>query len=184
MASEFQRGKIEGVFRAMDDDRDGFLRREDFQALSDRWTALRGAVPGSAEHERLSGVMLGWWSALSAAADPARNDRVTLDDVLSVVDQLGGLSDAVRATATAMFDAVDENGDGEISPAEYHRMIHVWNGVATDTDDVFPLLDGNGDGHLSRDEFTALWTEFWAGDDPTAPGTWVFGRFDLPATTG
>jgi Ca2+-binding EF-hand superfamily protein len=181
MASEFQRGKIVGVFRAMDEDRDGFLRREDFQALSDRWTTLRGAAPGSADHERLSGVMLGWWSALSAGAG---GDRVTLDDVLAVVDRLGAMTDAVRATATAMFDAVDENGDGEISPAEYHRMIHAWNGVETATDDVFPLLDGNGDGHLSRAEFAALWTEFWAGDDPSAPGTWVFGRFDLPATTG
>jgi len=36
-------------------------------------------------------------------------------------------------------------------------------------------LDGNGDGHLSREEFAGLWTEFWAGDDPSAAGSLVFG---------
>jgi Ca2+-binding EF-hand superfamily protein len=104
--------------------------------------------------------------------------------VLRVVDRLGTMSDAVAETATAMFDVVDENGDREISAAEYHQLVVAWNGVETDTDEVFHLLDLNGDGHLSRDEFVQLWTEFWAGDDPSAPGTWVFGRFDLPATAG
>ena len=42
--------------------------------------------------------------------------------------------------------------------------------------------DLDGDGYLSREEFTELWTEFWAGDDADAPGTWVFGRFELPVS--
>ncbi|MCW2948972.1 MAG: calcium sensor EFh [Actinoallomurus sp.] len=53
-----------------------------------------------------------------------------------------------------------------------------------DADEIFPLLDLNGDGYLSRDEFTRLWTQFWVGDDPEAPGTWVFGRFELPMPHG
>jgi Ca2+-binding EF-hand superfamily protein len=179
MASEFQRAKIQGVFRAMDVDGDGFLHRSDFQALSDRWTGLRGWAPGSAGYTALSAVMLGWWSALSGS-DPNRND-VSLDEVLALVDQLGGMSDAVAATATAMFDAIDENGDEEISRTEYRQLIEAWNGRVTNTDEIFPLLDLNGDGHISRAEFVELWTEFWAGDDPGSPGTWVFGRFQLPA---
>ncbi len=181
MASEFQRRKITGVFRAMDVDGDGFLEQRDFEALRDRWTALRGVSPGSPGYHRLAAVMMGWWGTLRAASD--QDQHITLDDVLVVVDRLHSMPEAVAGTATTMFEAIDENGDDEISATEYRQLIEAWNGVRTDTDEIFPLLDLNGDGHLSRDEFTQLWTEFWAGDDPGAPGTWVFGSFELPAAS-
>lgn len=79
-----------------------------------------------------------------------------------------------------MFEAVDADADDHISAAEYHELIEAWTGRPTDTGEVFGLLDGDGDGHLSREEFVVLWTEFWAGDNPDTPGTWVFGRFGLP----
>jgi Ca2+-binding EF-hand superfamily protein len=182
MASDFQRRKVAGVFRAMDADDDGVLRRSDFEALSTRWATIRAWAPGSDGHTRLTEIMMGWWSALRMTS--SGSDTVTLDDVLVLVDQLRGMSESVAGTASAMFDAIDENSDGEISAAEYHQLIEAWNGCETDTDEVFPLLDLNGDGHISRAEFTELWTEFWAGDDPASPGTWVFGRFDLPVTSG
>ena len=80
-----------------------------------------------------------------------------------------------------MFEAIDENGDDLISRTEYHQLIEAWNGRPTDTDETFDLLDLDTDGYLSHREFRALWTQFWAGDDPTAPGTWVFGRFEVAA---
>jgi Ca2+-binding EF-hand superfamily protein len=178
MASEFQRQKINGVFQAMDVDGDGYLDESDFRALTDRWLEVRGGDPGSAAHLTLTSIMMGWWTTLRAAADQDRDDRVTLDEVLLVVDLLITMEDAVLRTADAMFDAVDENSDGRVSAGEYNRMIEAWRGTATDTDAVFPLLDLDGDGHLSRAEFRQLWSEFWTGDDPDAPGTWVFGRFD------
>lgn len=176
MASEFQRRKIAGVFEAMDVDGDGFLQESDFAALTARWTAIRG--PG--DHTRLTAIMMGWWRALLAAADHDGDEKVTLDEVLLLVDRLGEMPDEVAGTAEAMFEAVDENADGRISSEEYNRLIEGWNGSRTDTDEIFPLLDLDGDGHLSEQEFVRLWTEFWSGDDPDAPGTWVFGRFELP----
>lgn len=176
MASEFQRRKVAGVFTAMDKDDRGYLVASDFEALAARWTLLRGQPPGSFDHERLRGIMVGWWSSLSAAAaDP---ERVRVRDVLAVVDVLPGMAEAVNATADAMFEAVDGDHDGRISAAEYHQLIEVWNGCPTDTDEVFGLLDLDGDGFLSQREFRVLWTQFWAGDDPAEPGTWVFGRFE------
>lgn len=174
MASEFQQRKIAGVFNAMDADDDRYLDEADFRALTARWTGIRGIEPGSAEATRLSEIMMGWWGTLSGAAG---SDKVSLADVLAVVDQLAEMPEAVTATADAMFEAVDENGDGEISTAEYRRLVEAWTGRDTDTDAVFGLLDLNGDGHLSKTEFAAHWTEFWAGDNPDAPGSWVFGRF-------
>lgn len=179
MASDFQRRKVAGVFNAMDKDGRGYLTEADFQALAARWTTLRSVESGTDDHERLQAVMLGWWSSLSAAA--GGGEHVSLDDVLAVVDVLPAMADAVNATADAMFEAIDENCDSLISRAEYHQLIEVWNGCPTDTDAIFGRLDLNGDGHVSQDEFRELWTQFWAGDDPGAPGTWVFGEFEQAA---
>ncbi|MEU4516932.1 EF-hand domain-containing protein [Nonomuraea wenchangensis] len=152
----------------MDMDGDGRLTQADFQALARRWTA----VAGPADPERLASVMTGWWPVLRAASG---DDGVSLDEVLRVVDGLGGMTDAVSGTADAMFEAIDLDGDGLISRSEYGALIATWNGAPSATDEIFPRLDLDGDGHLTRDEFRVHWTEFWAGDDPDAPGTYVFG---------
>jgi len=165
MASDLQRRKVSVVFSAMDANGDGYLDESDFRALTARWVSLRGG-----DEELLSGVMMGWWATLQAAAD---QDRVALDDVLAIVDALPKAPEAVTSTADAMFGAVDENHDDYISPAEYRTMISAWLGHAGATD--FPQLDADGDGRLSRTEFAELWLEFWAGDDATAAGTYVFG---------
>lgn len=180
MASELQRRKVVRVFRAMDANGDGLLEEADFVALTERWAEIRDAGPGSPEHLRLIQIMMGWWQTLLAASTDERLDRVTVEDVLAVVDRLGQLRQSVAATATTMFEAIDEDSDGMISGTEYRRLIEGWNGRDTETEEIFPILDLDGDGYISRDEFTELWTEFWAGDNPDAPGTWVFGHFELP----
>jgi Ca2+-binding EF-hand superfamily protein len=179
MSSQLQRGKVSAVFRAMDADGDGCLTEADFRAVTARWARLRGAMPG--DHDRVGALMLGWWSALAAVADADGDARVTVEEVLALVERLPGMLDSVASTASAMFDAADADRDDRISAAEYRALIEAWNGADTDTDVVFHILDDDGDGYLGREEFTDLWTQFWAGDDPAAPGNWVFGRFALPA---
>lgn len=179
MASEFQRRKVAAVVDAMDVNSDGFLDESDFVALTDRWSDVRDWPAGSPARLRLAEIMMDWWATLLAAADADNDRKVSLDEVMSVVDRLPGeLHDAVVAIANAMFDAIDENGDDRISADEYRQLIRIWTGLDTDTDYVFALMDTNGDGHLDRAEFIEHWTEFWAGDDPEAPGSWVFGRFE------
>ncbi|GAB2783778.1 EF-hand domain-containing protein [Amycolatopsis magusensis] len=178
MSTEFQRRKIAGVFNAMDANSDGLLEQADFEALTERWLAVRDREPE--RDARLKAIMMGWWDTLLHTSDVNRDHKVTLDEVLLVVDRLHAMADVIAGTARAMFEAIDENGDGEISGDEYRRLIEAWSGKRVNTDEVFPLLDSDGDGRLSKAEFAELWTEFWAGDDPEARGTWVFGRFELP----
>jgi Ca2+-binding EF-hand superfamily protein len=177
MATEFQRQKVAGVFRAMDADGNGYLEEADFEALTQRWVGLRGWDAGSDEYERMRAIMMGWWSALATMSGAEHEGKVSLDELMNVVDQLPAMDDAIYATADAMFDAIDENGDDRIALAEHKQVVYAWKGSDDGVEEHFPTLDLNGDGHLSRDEFRTLWADFWRGNDRSSPSQWVFGTY-------
>ncbi|SFS93612.1 EF-hand domain-containing protein [Saccharopolyspora flava] len=170
MASDLQRKKVSVVFTAMDVNEDGFLERADFEALTDRWERLRGG-----DGADLREIMMRWWEALSATADADRDRRITQDEMLAAVADLQAMLDLVVATGEAMFEAVDEDGDGRVAEPEYARMIEAWTGRGAPSRGEFGRLDRNGDGTLSKSEFVTHWLEFWSGDDEEAPGNHLFG---------
>ena len=176
MASEFLRRKIRAVFRAMDADSNGLLEEADFAAVTRRWAAIRGWEAGAEGHDRMRSIMLGWWAGL-VMADQDGDGKVDFDELMTLVDQLGAMDEEVYATADAMFDAIDENGDGRVSLEEHKQVVQAWKGSDDGVEDVFPQLDLNGDGHLSREEFRELWSGFWRGDDTDSPSQWLFGPY-------
>ena len=153
------------------------MEEEDFATLTDRWNGVRGYQPGSPDHERMTNIMMGWWAALLAAADENGDGKVSLDEVMLVVDQLPSMRDQVGATADSMFAAVDRDGDGSVDRDEFKEMIRLWKQSDSGTDKIFPLLDADGDGRISRDEFSSLWCGFWIDDDESSPAKWIFGPF-------
>lgn len=175
MANEFQRDKLLNMFRAMDADDNGYLDRRDFQALAERWKGLPRVRPGSELAARVETIMLGWWDHLAAHVDTNQDGKVDMDEILAMVDRLPAMREVVAATAETVFDAVDENGDGRISPAEHQRLVDTWHGESVDIADVFDHLDQDGDGYLGRAEFTELWIQFWTSADPTEPGNHLCG---------
>jgi EF hand domain-containing protein len=177
MASDFQRRKVAAVFHAMDADDNGFLEQPDFELLAQRWVGIRGWESGSPGYERLEAIMMGWWSALRTMSDADRDGMVSLDELMVVVDQLDTMDDEVHRTADAMFEAVDEDGDGRISVEEHKQIVRAWKGSDEGVDETFARLDLDGDGCLSQTEFRELWSDFWRGDDPAKPGQWMFGSY-------
>ncbi|MEO3752579.1 EF-hand domain-containing protein [Streptomyces sp. B6B3] len=173
MASAFQERKLRGMFAAFDVDGDGSLREDDFRALVARWSRLPGVEPGTELRARVESLLMGWWAALRDVGGEA----VSLSDVLSLVDRLPAMVADVTATAETVFDAVDADRDGTISPEEHRRLVETWNGQSVDMTGVWELLDLDDDGHLSREEFALLWRQFWMSDDPAEPGNWLCGRF-------
>ncbi|MEY2440612.1 MAG: hypothetical protein QOJ46_38 [bacterium] len=177
VASDFQRRKVAGVFEAMDADGNGFLEEDDFEALTERWVSIRDWQPGTPDYERMRAIMMGWWEALRVMSDANEDGKVSLDELMNVVDQLPAMDAEVMGTADAMFEAIDENGDGRISVEEHKQVVKAWKGSDDGVEEVFPRLDLNGDGYLSHEEFRGLWSDFWRGDDPSQPGQWVFGPY-------
>ncbi|MFD8478227.1 EF-hand domain-containing protein [Kitasatospora sp. NPDC059673] len=180
MASEFQRNKLTTMFQAFDTDRNGYLDQDDFQDLADRWHRLPRVAADPELAARVKEVTLGWWDHLSAVADRDGDGRVGLDEILAMVDRLPAMLDYVNATSDAVFDAVDENGDGRISRAEHRRLVDTWHGRAIDTGDVFDQLDRDGDGRLGRSEFALFWAQFWISDNPADPGNLLCGPLPQP----
>ncbi|MER6850116.1 EF-hand domain-containing protein [Streptomyces flaveolus] len=175
MASGFQRAKIQAMFDAFDADGNGYLEEGDFEALAARWGRLPRVAASPELAGRVRSVTLGWWPYLAEAADADGGGQVGMDELMTVVDRLPLMREAVAATAETIFDAVDENGDGRISRVEHQRLIDTWHGRSTTTGEVFDRLDQDGDGYLSRTEFALLWTQFWISDDPAEPGNVMCG---------
>ncbi|WP_333782250.1 EF-hand domain-containing protein [Streptomyces sp. AD681] len=86
MASEFRRTKVQAMFDVFDTDGNGFLGEADFEALATRWSRLPRVAASPELALRVRGVMMGWWQELSAAADASRPDRVSMDELMTVVE--------------------------------------------------------------------------------------------------
>ncbi|MFD0306179.1 MULTISPECIES: EF-hand domain-containing protein [Streptomyces] len=176
MASAFQERKLTEMFAAFDADGDGRLREEDFRALVARWSELPGVGAGTELRARVEALLMGWWAALLEVGDTDGDGAVDLGELLLLVDRLPAMVADVTATAETVFDAVDADGDGRISPEEHRHLVETWNGRSVNMTGVFELLDLNGDGYLSREEFALLWRQFWISDDPAEPGNLLCGR--------
>ncbi len=93
------------------------------------------------------------------------------DNVVETADEA-----ALAQGGPALFDALDQSGDGVISPAEYRIFATAYR-IEGETDELFARLDTDGDRQISRDEFTQLWIEFVLGEDESAAGNWLYGEF-------
>jgi hypothetical protein len=84
--------------------------------------------------------------------DAAAGNKVSLDNVMRVVDVLDEAPEAVTRTAYAMFDAADVDGDGVIGREEYREIIRAWKGTDAGVDEAFRRLS-EGTDVLSRRDF-------------------------------
>jgi len=165
--------KMTLAFDALDSDRDGILNRADFEAIADRYAQLRGWSPGDAEYKRHHGFMVGWWEELRCIADANGDGRVTPAEASTFLE--GADPTEIAAAGEIIFDVLDADYDGQISLPEYGNFLRAMGLDDTAAEESFSRLDSNGDGTISRTEFGTLYADFYLGDDPDAPGNWLYG---------
>ncbi|MFI6504205.1 EF-hand domain-containing protein [Nonomuraea typhae] len=73
----------------------------------------------------------------------------------------------------ALWDALDTDGDEQLTRAEYLRLFAAYDVAGRTAKEAFERLDGNRDGRLSKDEFAQALYNFYYGRDPEIP---IFGR--------
>lgn len=171
--SELQVRKQMNMFNAFDADKDGVLEASDFEAFSQRIIADQGLQPGTPAYNAVQGRWQAFWTRLSMYGDKNHNHRVAADEWLAMHEGLSELEK--NQAATLYFSVLDTDGDHKITRDEYRRLYRIMGMDETLADVVFPMFDQNNDGYVTYEEHIQIVAEYH-GDDPNAPGNWLFGK--------
>ena len=178
MLTNLQQRKFAIEFLLFDHNKDGVVERADLQLMADNLAAQYDHPDGSAARARLGEVFARIWEAFWSQGDTDGDDRVTLTERLTSMEQFIAISpEQARAFARpvieGLFEVVDADGDGSITEEEYRRFLRA-NGIAEDLvdDAVSRVLD---DGPLSGEEYVDLMLDYYLATDADHRANWAWG---------
>ena len=179
MLTDLQRRKIRHLFDVYDARGNGYLDRDDYEALAHAAAAARGHAPGSDAHEAITHAFYTRFRRLEAIADFSRDGRVSVDEWVDffeiVLEDAAAFEQVVGATVGFVFELFDLNDDAMLDARELARLRRAFGIPADDGDALFARLDTNGDGRLSAREAREAIATFFRSDDPDTPANEFFG---------
>lgn len=179
MISAIQRAKFTQYFEVTDMDGDGKVTRQDFLSSGDKVIAVLKLDPASPPAQRLQASYAHTWEAL--VKDLEHKDAVAVDWWIEHYYQVGldeqHLDAFVTLRADAIFQLFDADRDERISKDEWTLFFSTIGHSDKHYETGFQKLDRNQDDYLTRDEIKTGAREFFASDDPEAPGNWLFGDY-------
>ncbi len=181
MLTDIQTRKLTKLFHLYDANDDGVLVQQDFIDLAKRLASLRQGLQASPQYAQLLAHFQQDWACLCKAADQDQDSRITLDEWLHyydhVLDDIKQYASRVIALVTLLFDAFDQNSNGQICEQEWISLLGVFNVQPIYASSIFLNLDVNQDGFLNQDEVLTLIHDFFYIDEPSAPANFMFGPY-------
>ena len=181
MLTDIQTRKLTKLFRLYDANNDGVLVQQDFTTLAVRLANLRQNLRASSQYPQILAHLQQDWVCLCEAADRNRDARITLEEWLSyydrVLNDIKQYASRVVALLTLLFDAFDQDDDGQISEQEWINLLSLFNVLPIYASSIFLNLDIDQDGALNQDELLNLIHDFFYIDEPSAPANFMFGPY-------
>ena len=179
--SDLRMRKLARLFHVYDHNRDGVLELEaDYLGIAKSLAALKGAGPGTPQHEAIKNAYLYDWQQL-VAAGIAKNGQVSKQDwigfVASMLESREAYEQQANAITTLAITLLDDDNDDALSAKNWAQFFQVFHINDSDAAEAFKKLDLNGDGKVNRAEILANLETFFYSDDANAPGNWFFGKF-------
>lgn len=74
-----------------------------------------------------------------------------------------------------MFDLEDASTDGSIDVSEFALVCSSYGLEKKECEEAFAKM-AQGKTEVTREQFAALWEEYFSSEDPSAPGNFIFGK--------
>jgi Ca2+-binding EF-hand superfamily protein len=186
MLTELQKKKLTYYFSLYDYDRDGFISESDVKQIAHNIAIARGWKPGWQAYDAVATVMMSIWRHVKEFIASDEEKGACLNDWLANEDYMLQSEERYQEYAVQMtegvFDLMDADGDGVITSRDYRDFYAFFNMATEKTQELFERMDCDGDGFMSVEDMHRLVREFHYSNDPAAPGNWLFGPWDSPAT--
>ena len=174
MLTEAQKKFNTQVFKRVDLNNDGYLDQSDYENRAQQVAGNLGYSEDSPECNKLKDDYIAIWNEIKSKADQNGDGKVTLDEYLAFADSGYSQDDLLEKTSIrlsdSLFDILDENKDGFLSPEEFKKLDKTFQNNTSKAEELFNMLDANGDGKISQEEFRQLVRVSYKSEDPSHPG--------------
>lgn len=179
MAIDLLNQKLDRAFEHIDAAGAGVVEREDLLGLGARILVGFGESPTSVTGSALVDGFDRIWGELVTVLGRDEDADVTREDfrhAMTTAFVKGDRYEPVfRPAARAVAALCDDAGDGYAGPQEFRTLLAAFGVGHDDANAAFDRLDTTGRGVLTVHELERSAREFYAGEDPEAPGNWLFG---------
>ena len=183
VSTSFWEKKIRTVFQSLDTDKDGILRRRDFELWEDRLIkALPSAIEEQKQQIRQSRIDI-WVNFVNGGESPTEGAEVTVDQFIKsfrVKLKDPGLRDQLESVTRAIFDVLDINKDGVLKKDEYVKLATLKPNTTTAVAEAaFNAMDKSNDGAIQFEEFLGATVFFFTDEnDTSSPLNDMFGKLE------
>ncbi|CDI98019.1 sarcoplasmic calcium binding protein [Echinococcus multilocularis] len=169
-------GKMRTMFRRLDLHGSGKLRCHDFIQIG-RALAQRNHLPKHKADNVMRAMLDIWVHYFSVDKDGAHFTELMEKDFIHNLRSMinGEFRHAIDQFGWTFFKAVEVEGTGFISMAEYRNLQEAWRVGRAEAEGMFKVLDTDKDGKISSDEYLSAWCEYFLGEDPASPYKTFFG---------
>jgi tellurite resistance protein TerC len=175
-----QNAQLDRRFAVLDIDHNGTWQQQDYEQQAQRVCNAFGHPPGSRARKNVTDAQRGLFSALLAHMDANGDQKITPAEFAAsvgrnIADQ-PGFDAAISATASALLQAADVDGNGVLDPGEYTRLTAAYGASTQQASQAFRQLDLDHNGVLDVTELTQAIRQFFTSPDPHTPGNLAFGH--------
>lgn len=176
MANEFLNRKFRTIFAIHDVQKTGEISEADHMRYIENMISLGHMKEDRAAHCRNTNKKI--WVDYYLPGDANGDGIVSFDEFVTQMNN--STEEQIRESSKAilglMFEAIDANGNDNISKVEFNNFFKSINindeSMATT---VFQQIDFNNDNLLSKDEFVDFGIEFYTSKDEKSPSKMLFG---------
>lgn len=180
MTTELHQRKLARRFELMDADGNGYLQRDDYEALGRRLVLGFAESPDSPKGRAVIDSYVRFWDEFISQMDADGDGRVGKDEFVSWIGQQvvdGDAFDrAYRPHLTAVVELCDIDSDGVVDRAEFTRLLQLYGTSPEDASHSFDQIDKDNDGALTVDELVEAGRDFYLSADSGTAGSALFGR--------